>query len=363
MRLLALLLIAFSLTAEEAEVATARLKAKSVKEGQFVLGRHVTGAIPTECLTLRSKLPVCFFDLNGDGAITTDGQDGIGLADERLISPLSNPILLPEGQFTCVFSDELVEMVPMDTTLDAQRVAECSILTRLRIRAGLPLVSIDAEATEHCRQHLSYLKQNPEQAGMDLHNQYPGRPGYTVEGAAAGRGSCLYPGVQSLEAALLGWYVTAWHGYPLVDPSITRCGAACDGSAAIFYPQGRVPTQVPMVHPADGSSNIPIAFGIEIPNPVAGSNNGAGCGFPIYRGDMATGATVIVERSRNKRMNGQKISGHWSTPTNPANPGEWPTNSGLSLFIPESPLPPKSRILVTWTLADGSTEDIRFATE
>lgn len=357
MKTLTLLLLTTALWAQSAP-----LKERPVPEGQFVLGAHVSGTIPTDCLTLRSKLPVCFFDLNGDGKLSTDGADGIGLADERLIAPLGPSVLLPEGQFSWTFTADTVEMTPEETGLEPRQVAECAVLTRLRIRAGLPTATLDPVSVDACQKHLAYLALNPMQRGMELHDEHEGRPGYTPEGVLAAKRSSMAGGVTTLDAALLKWYRGAWHGWPLVDPGIVRFGAACANQRAMFYFSGRAPASAPLVHPADGSSNIPVSFAPgEIPSPVAGTVTGS-LGYPIYRKDGATGASVVVEKHRSARLVGQEIEGTWSTRAEPSTP-KWPSNSGLSLFIPAKALPRQAMIKVTWTLADGSTEAVRFATE
>ena len=123
--------------------------------------------------------------------------------------------------------------------------------------------------------------------------------------------------------------------------------------------------QEPVLFPADGATGIPCAFGArqEIPNPLPGSRGGLGCGMPIYC--FAIGALDQKELTAAELRPlsgdgkpGAPLRGSRSCPQRPANP-EWPSNSGIALFLPAKPLAAGTRYQVSFTFA-GRAEPVTW---
>lgn len=198
--------------------------------------------------------------------------------------------------------------------------------------------------------------------GMKAHQELESKPGYTTDGWTAGRKSCIGFAYQSLKPAILDWYATAWHGAPIVDPSVTRFGFALKHGVAMFYPADFGGTAGrPALHPADGATEIPTTFGSrgEIPNPVPGTPNGVGCGFPIMM--RLVNRSAVLKAAIVKDSKGSAITGNLSCPAQPAT-SDWPDNSGCAMFIPSVPLQPKTKYSVRFELQGAPAVDWSFTT-
>jgi hypothetical protein len=218
----------------------------------------------------------------------------------------------------------------------------------MRLRAGVAPVILDPEVSRHCEQHLDYLKRNNVTSGMALHNEDPAKPGYTAEGAKAGKNGDMFPECNSLREALEWWYPTAWHGAPIVEPTLRQVGAMAKHKLVLLCFSGYEGARDKVFcHPADGATGIPTAFGVrgEIPNPVPTSDSGQGCGFPVFirlpqamqKQKLLSAEVRPLGEKKTKGKQLEPLKGYTSSPSQPANP-QWPHNSGLALFIPAKPL-------------------------
>jgi hypothetical protein len=296
-----------------------------------------------------------FLDLNADGVLEPDA-DGISMPPSPFVVPIPPVLLLPGGQFELAFDGvRAVNLVRQKLGAVDAFLADAAVVTELRMRAGVRLAAVDADMSAACERHCDYLQANrmsDGSAGLAAHQEDPGKPRYTPEGAEAGRQSCI---------GFLGWYATAWHGPPIVEPSLRRFGAAFKHRVAMYYgPLGFAPVR-PFVHPADGATEVPRAFGSrgELPNPVPGTTYGIGCGFPIFvrrsSQDAALTAAIV------KGPKGAVVPGTFSSPPKPATP-EWPHNSGCAVFIPSAPLAPKTRYSVRFEFGESAAIEWSFTT-
>jgi hypothetical protein len=322
--------------------------------------------IPATGWTAKVGSVLCVFvDLNGDGVLAPE-MDGVGITTAPFIVPIPAVILASHGQFDVSF-EGVKSLVLKGQALGklTPLVQDVSIVTELRIRAGLRPLVLEAGPSAACEKHCDYLKANAMadgSGGMKAHEELEHKPGYTTDGWTAGRKSCIGFAYQSLKPAILDWYATAWHGAPMLDPSVTKFGVALKNGVAMFYPSdaGGAPAR-PALHPADGATEVPTTFGArgEIPNPVPGTPNGVGCGFPIMM--RLVNKSVVLKAATVKDSKGSAITGNLSCPTRPANP-EWPENSGLALFIPSVPLAPKTKYSVRFELEGAPSVDWSFTT-
>lgn len=359
--LVALTLLIYSLSAPALAKDTAlkvRLKKIKLKE-TFRLGWKVKGEPKAVYEGKIFKRGWLFFDLNGDGRIEPQ-KDGIGLRKYSFIVPLPRRILLSGGYFEINSSGQELSLSPAESAVPKALLKDAWFYTDIRIRTGVPLFEINEEKSGDCRKHIEYLNTNNVRQGMDMHNETPGRPGYSKEGAKAGHDSCLFPAIKSFHLALVDWVKTPWHGAPMLDPTMKSIGIAMKYNMAMFYPVGRVAMAEDFIYPPPGARNIPRAFSSrgEIPNPVPGTRYAMGCGHPIYiQLDYRNRKRVLekvevraigsVKKGQFKKKKGAFVRGTKSDPTRPANKS-WTSNSALALFVPNRPLKGETRYAVSF---------------
>lgn len=95
-------------------------------------------------------------------------------------------------------------------------------INALRVANSIPPLAEDAELNAGCQAHARYMALNGGWDEPVSHDETPGKPGYTVAGAEAARGSVL--------AGPLGWLDPhPWVGSPehtrqIMDPELARTG-------------------------------------------------------------------------------------------------------------------------------------------
>ncbi|MBI2930159.1 MAG: hypothetical protein HYY16_00785 [Planctomycetes bacterium] len=346
-----------------AKPLTVTLKKITPRKGQYRPGFDVGVQLPAAAWSAAvGKQGLVFFDLNGDSAIEPE-KDGMALVEYPFVVPIPDGLLLAWGQFEVSFEGTTKVIFSPQSLGDARRyVPDASLFTELRIRSGLRPAALDAKACADCEKHCDYLEKNGMaggEGGISAHGETKGRPGYCEEGEAAGRSSDIGFQHSDLKSALLGWYATAWHGAPMVDPQLRRFGVALKHGVAMLYffeSQGEAGRDV--LHPADGAIGVPRTFGPrgEMPNPVPGTQYARDCGFPILvrlvdkPGELVS-ATVTDAAGRS-------VKGSFSCPVKPAT-SEWPSNSGCAVFIPRQPLAPNSIYRVSFGFREG--KEIRWS--
>lgn len=370
---LALLLLA-PLSAR-AEDKAKRVKLKKTKVTKLTklklrLGFGVTGTIPKEASSARlGRTQLLFLDLDGDGQLSA-GSDGLAKRGLPFVVAIPKVLLMARGQWTLRFEDEALVLESAAEGLPQSILAAADPLAEIRLRAGLPLLSLDAEASSACAAHIDYLAKNNISSGPETQKETPGRPGYTEAGAHAGKNSCLSSRSPNIVDAIWSWYPTPWRGSPMLDPTVTRVGMMHGNKVAMFYPIDRGKLGAPMHHPADGAVQIPRAFGArgEFPNPVPGTDKGKGCGFPIYvtlpahlHSKAVKVSLVPLKKSGQNWKAGRPVAGVVSTPSRPASPS-WPGNSGLALFIPRKPLAARTRYRARFEFEGEETIKFTFTT-
>ncbi len=348
-----------------------RLHPVKLKAGQLRPGYEITVPLPKTAMAgTLEKTKFYFLDLDGDGTLSTDGKDGLAVEGLPFVVPLPRVLLLPIGQGEIAFDGNMMTFTPLDLGIDPELVREASSLTFMRLCAGVSPVTLDPEACRHCQLHLDYLRRNNVTQGMALHKEDPGRPGYTAEGAKAGKNGDMFPVCRGLHEALGWWYPTAWHGAPIVEPTLRKVGVMAKyGMATIYFSASEGSRDRLFCHPADGATCVPTRFGArgEIPNPVPGSNNyGAGCGLPIFirlppamqNQKLLRVEVRVVVMNKRKATTSEPLEGYTSSPLKPAN-AEWPRNSDLALFIPARPLARRTTYLASFSF-EGMEKPIEW---
>lgn len=324
-----------------------RLREARSREG-LLPGFGISTPLPEDGWKGRiGKWTFLFFDLDADGTLEVD-VDGLAIEGIPFVVRLPSKLLVETGQFTIAVEGaparpELL-LTPEDLGIAEGLLTAAADTTEIRVRAGLVPLALDAATSRHCELHCEYLKLNGNERGARPgHEEVAGQPGYTAEGAAAGRSSNLDYGRTDYRSALWGWYATAWHAAPILDPSVRRFGVALKHGVAMFHPLDRVAPTEPYMHPPAGATDVLLAFNVrgERPSPVS-NGYGNGCGFPVFvkvAGPLArhrlTEATLTDPRGRS-------VEGTTSCPLRPAT-SQWPSNSGAAFFIPTNPLLPNMR--------------------
>jgi uncharacterized protein YkwD len=163
-------------------------------------------------------------------------------------------------------------------------------LNRFRAAANLPPVTPAAGTAAFLHAHyLALNKGTDATAGLNVHTEQAGLPGYTSEGATVAQHSNISQTKSTVGAAVRGLVDVPLHRHAMLSPALTTVGAGgeddfwvIDLSSENRVWQGK-PAVVP--YPAPGQQGVPLAFGgHEIPNPLAavpGLAQDATVGYPI----------------------------------------------------------------------------------
>ncbi len=228
------------------------------------------------------------------------------------------------------------------------------LVDRYRAAAGLPGVRLDSELSKGCMAHAEYMRLNrgtPAMEGLNAHQERGDLPGATPAGAACGKAADLFPGVSDLGAAVDAWMAGIYHRRPMLDPTLTTIAVGIsplpDGTlmaALMFVDDKAAHGGWPVAYPADRETDVPLAYGAEIPNPIPGGGPG---GYPITLQfppfDKVIGVTATLTAG------GKTIPLHLSDPEHPATSfGQY----GVVSVIPKDVLRPETtyavRIGATW---------------
>lgn len=134
-----------------------------------------------------------------------------------------------------------------------------------RVRHGLPRVRLRADWAASCAKHVSWIQQN----GVLSHQEQPGTPGYTAEGAWAGMHAILAMGAPWSSGN--PWATAPIHLNQMMAPQLRAVGAfEADGTACLTTWPGMsfAPTAEPRFAswPGDGVDDVaPAVVARELP--------------------------------------------------------------------------------------------------
>jgi hypothetical protein len=231
----------------------------------------------------------------------------------------------------------------VDALAADKETQEClRLVNETRKWAGLRPVAISVERSAGCTLHSQYLALNwgrPEVEGLKAHNEEPALPGFSEAGRRAGGSSVI--NYVSPTAAVASWVATFYHRVPLLNPDLTEIGigytrggpgwvCALDCSGVNY--RARDPA-VYVHYPAASQAHIPIAFQVEIPNPLPRTHSGP-AGFPVtvsfFKQQKVTQARLVVTDAA-----GLAVAGTYSDPEHPAIDFD---QDGTICLIPDQPL-------------------------
>ena len=334
-----------------------------IKKGMLRPGFEIKAEIPA--LAYQAKIGsdlLLFVDLDGNDQITP-GTDGLAMPSTgSFVVPLSEGLLLKSGQYKLAFDGtKSVSLTSEDLGVAQKYAADASMFTEIRVRVGLRTAVLDPQMCLDCDKHADYMKLNriidKDSAVANPHMEDPGKPGYTAEGAAAGRGSNIFKGVGELRKAIGGWYTTPFHGSNMLIASTEKFGVTTKNNVSMMYLNPMPGFGEPYAHPPDGAVDTPTTLGNgeggENPNPVPGTDGGLGCGFPVVV--RLNGKYSDIESGEMVDGAGRPVKGTWSSPSKPANPTApiAAENFGCVFFIPSRPLNGRTTYRVTIKFPGG----------
>jgi len=306
-----------------------------------------------------------FVDVDGNGKFNDWGIDGWSLSKMPYMLPLEKTTIIGVNNITWDVAEDGKSVHYRLTRLEITP-AQRHILIQFnlwRMMNGLPAVTVDQELSIACTKHCQYMELND----FD-HKEEEGKPGYTPEGAKAGRRSCLSE--MNPWTSVVMFYATFYHRLPLIDPATRAIGigaskrySAMDG---LTSRQERA-WRYPIIVPAPNTFHHPTHFALEMPSPHPEDMKP---GFPItmtFRSEAITEVKARLWRKFSKRerklqKRGKKraeveVAALVSWPGHPANPKRRDNRKSICI-IPREPLRPKGdyRVHVTYKL-DGEPQD------
>jgi hypothetical protein len=243
-------------------------------------------------------------DVDRNGAPPEDGGDAHGEGAAVSIATLSDALAGEAAASSRTDGEGAALLVYPAFAVDATIDGGLAQLNAYRTLAGLPSVVLDPVSSLGCAAHLQYLICAAAAGGGNgyLEHTETGYPACaTVSGAQAGIESDLAWGEsssireivgQSLGQAVDDWMNGLYHRTPLLDPGLTKVGAASiEGYNCLDY--GGAGNTVsaraasPVLFPPNGATDVPDNFvGNEDPCPTAPSDpltsmSCAGSGFIV----------------------------------------------------------------------------------
>jgi uncharacterized protein YkwD len=226
----------------------------------------------------------------------------------------------------------------------------------IRRLAGLQPVELDESLSRACRLHAQYLVTNradPKAQGLSAHTEVQELPGYTAEGQKVAGTSDISWGLDVGEV-VDRWMASLYHRIPFLRPSLKRIGLGYEGNIVVAdVVSGIVRLNLNLdsvAYPADGQSDVPTEFGVEIPDPLP-KDAPRKAGYPITLHFPFVTKITDVEAELSDSAGGQ-VEFHLSDPERPAT--SFPQQNTVCL-IPIKPLAANTTYKVSIKAnADGS---------
>jgi hypothetical protein len=253
----------------------------------------------------------------------------------------------PEG-FTVYLANKALYRVAKKARRPVAPADLLAALNASRERAGLPSVRLTPSLSRACDLHALYLAKN-DWKGLSGHDEDPQAPGFTEEGARAGKRSVISPFAahDSPLNAFDSLMATLYHRVAVLAPGLSDVGVGWafrrDGLGYLVVDVGNTAAKVdpkvwPVLYPAPGQNDVPLEFGLgarETPNPLP--EGVAGAGYPLtvqFPERVEKVADLELELFDGERA----LPGYLSAPDRPARK-DWP-QPGVVAFIPKEKLKP-----------------------
>ncbi|MCZ6750118.1 MAG: hypothetical protein O7D96_12540 [SAR324 cluster bacterium] len=299
------------------------------------------------------------YDLNVNGEYWEVGADGIVYPGSRYVLPFTGEVIVGSRRFRLERDREGIVATGVETMTgidgDAAEVAAAIDWNRYRVRAGLPPAFLDKKLSEDCAWHCQYLRLHPNAA--DPHSETPGLVGYTPEGAAAGRKSCLWA-VEDPRTFVRVCLTGLYHKEPLLRPSTRRIGVAARSGWSLLdglrgQEGGGPQWRRPLCFPGHMQETALTTYEEERPDPIPPGSGAAGASVLLALGTSIKDASAAMWHKVGRRF--REIEFHFSTPVQPAQ-RQIPNNSGCIALFPKKPLKRESTYKVRITYTDHADE-------
>jgi len=242
--------------------------------------------------------------------------------------------------FTVRLNDKPIYRVARAARPTPKPASVLDAVNAYRTKAGLGRVRISATLTKGCDLHALYLSKN-EAKGLSGHDEDPAAPGWTEEGAKAGKRSVISPfsAHETALEAVDSLMATLYHRVSMLAPELTEVGIGWayrrDGLGHLVMDVATLDQKTdlklfPIVYPVNGQKDVPLDFGLgarETPNPIPGEIPGGG--YPI--------TIQLVERKKPYEaeaklyLGSQEVECWLSTPSSPAR-DDWPQPGTIALI-------------------------------
>ena len=255
------------------------------------------------------------------------------------------------GQSVATVKDQAIKDAPVQSDATRPVVEKINAIRKL---AGIQPVELDEALSRACRLHAQYLVTNradPKAQGLGAHTERQELPGFTAEGNKAAGASDIFWG-RDIGGAVERWMAGLYHRIPILRPNLKRIGFGYEGNTVVADVVSGVvgPNLDSVAYPADGQSDVPTEFGVEIPNPLP-KDAPRKAGYPITLLFPFVTKIAVVEAALSDSAGG-KVEFHLSDPENPAT--SFPQQNTVCL-IPIKPLAPNTTYKVSIKVnADGS---------
>lgn len=230
-------------------------------------------------------------------------------------------------------------------------------------------LQFDSDLSEACALHAAYLAENPDQKNEEAGEEFPGKPGFTPEGAWAGSQSAILFGPQTDQFAAIDKLMGSFYGrLALIHPGLLRIGWGSNDHAGVLDANSLLaPSDKPylVVWPYKDQSGVPLAYSENsYPNP-SGAEDAPPLvpkdtlGYPITLLTRPTDDKGLLNVIEMKLLDGKDVVECWfSSPQKPSNPEHAP--EGAWCLIPKSPLKPGTlyKVIAEWKIGramDGKT--------
>jgi uncharacterized protein YkwD len=225
-----------------------------------------------------------------------------------------------------------------------------------RHSAGLGAVTLDPALSKGCEAHAQYLAQNAQGAALNSLSWYkedPKLPGYSEEGAKAGRVSQIRILGDVPPVLMDQWMATLYHRTFLLDPDLKRIGLGYARDrrsrwvSVLDLTSGKGEETV-RIYPVEDQKDVPLAYpGREVPDPTPQTKNiDQPGGYPItvtFPAGVPVKEVIASVRYGNRR----ELDLWVSTPEKPAyTPGH---QRNTVCIIAREPLQPATvyNVLIT----------------
>ena len=308
---------------------------------------------------------VALLDADLDGRFTP-GRDCIRWGEgvmRRITSHRLVPLGLDRAHFEIRSGDGRLSIV-LTRLVERAGTAEqrACLLACNEVRArlyGLPPLRLDPVRCEACQRHATYLyidNHDFQQAwdGVGSHGEVPGHPGYSVEGAEAGRNSTI-AGHPDAARTPREQARTMIHRIPWLGPPGAGLGVGVEGRSKNTAVAGYSVCWAPGIHgaprewfpilvPAPGARGVPRTAAPERPAPEDPTD-----AYATARG-VPVSVTFGTWRLANIRLRlvpqrprgAQAVAGWLFTPDHPVHATR-PDGESSALFLPQRPLEKRAR--------------------